>query len=246
MSEGVGVILQARMGSTRLPGKVLKLLGGMTLLEYILHRLESRRRSDPIVVATTTDTRNDAVADLCRRAATACFRGSEDDVLDRYYHAAVQYAADVVVRITADCPFIDPAVTDMTVNAYLHRTAPCDGATNTVRRTYPRGLDTEAFPIAVIRKVWEEAREPSAREHVTPYIYMHPERFTVTDVTQNEDLSHLRWTVDEEADLAFAREVYRRLYRPGAVFLMNDIVAVLTKNPALIAINAAVRQKTVS
>jgi spore coat polysaccharide biosynthesis protein SpsF (cytidylyltransferase family) len=227
-------IVQARMGSTRLPGKTLIDICGQPLLAHILHRVSHARRIQKLVVATTTLPSDDAIVALCGRLQIPSFRGSDGDVLDRYYQCARIYGAEVIVRITADDPFKDPEVIDLIITELLK--ANFDYVSNTIEPTYPEGLDIEVFSFAALERAWQEARLPSEREHVTPYIWKHPEIFKSANIRHRADLSHLRWTLDYEEDLRFTREVYARLHQKG-VFLMNDILALLQAEPELSKIN---------
>ncbi|HET6279925.1 MAG TPA: aminotransferase class III-fold pyridoxal phosphate-dependent enzyme [Polyangia bacterium] len=235
----VVAIIQARLGSRRLPGKVLLPLGAATMLEQVVARARRARRIDQVVVATTVSAKDDSVDALCRRAGIAVFRGSEDDVLDRYYHAAVAASADVIVRITSDCPFIDPVVIDRVVDEYLSRGF--DYVANNFRYTYPQGLDVEVFSFAALERAWREATLPAEREHVTPYIRSGA-RFRIGEVANPDDLSqrNLRWTVDEPADMEFARAVYARLDGGSNAFGMGEILALLAREPSLGAMNAGI------
>lgn len=227
-------IIQARMNATRLPGKVLLDICGKTLLEHIIERVKQSRFIDSLVLATTSNPRDRALIELARQIGINSYAGSEDDVLDRFYQAARLFGAEVIVRITADDPFKDPQVIDKIVDYFLkHR---LDYASNTIKPTYPEGLDVEVFSFAALEKAWRQASKPSEREHVTPYIWNHPEIFKLANIENAVDLSRLRWTLDYEEDLQFAREIYKRLYR-GNVFLMSDILALLKKEPELEKIN---------
>jgi spore coat polysaccharide biosynthesis protein SpsF len=177
-----------------------------------------------------------------RRARSDVFRGDETDVLDRYYQAARANGFDVVVRITSDCPLIDPGLIDRVVELVLDGDGRIDYAANTLRRTFPRGLDTQVAPFPALERIWREATSTFDRAHVFPYAYEHPEAFVLAGITNAVDLSGLRWTVDEEEDLAFVREVYRRLGRPDAPW--TEVAALVQSHPELTAINAAVCQKT--
>jgi glutamate-1-semialdehyde 2,1-aminomutase len=231
-------VIQARMGSTRLPGKVLEDVGGRPLLARVVERARRARRLDAVMVATTTAAADDAVAAWCAGAGVPCFRGSEEDVLDRYVGAAREADADVVVRLTADCPLLDPAVVDEVVAAY--HSEPCDYATNVLEPTYPDGLDTEVFSRAALERAAAEARLPSEREHVTPYIRNHPAQFRLRSVRGECDLSALRWTVDDPRDLELVRAVYARL--GDAEFGMSDVLALLDEQPELGAVNAGIER----
>lgn len=231
----IAAVIQARMGSSRLPGKVMKDIVGHPQLWHVVSRTGAAETLDSVVVATSGSETDDAIVALCEQSDIPVFRGSEDDVLDRYYCAAKWAGAEVVVRITADCPLIDPGVVDKVVSAYLE--GGCDYASNTIERTYPDGLDTEVFSFEALEAAWHEAELPSEREHVTPYIWKTPDVFRLRRVTQGEDLSYLRWTVDEPEDLEFVREVYRLLHLPGQTFFMEDVVRLLREHPELLEIN---------
>lgn len=203
------IIVQARMGSTRLPGKVLEHVEGVPMLALQIERLRRCRSADEIVIATTAAERDEPVVALAEELAVRWYRGSESDVLARYVGAARDAGADVIVRVTADCPLIDPAVTDRVIEALLGSGA--DYASNTQVRTYPRGLDTEVFHQDVLRRIDRMADSRPAREHVTYFInYDRPDLFVRESVEDSEDNSDLRWTVDEQADLDLVREIYAR------------------------------------
>jgi spore coat polysaccharide biosynthesis protein SpsF len=236
----VVAIIQARMGSSRLPGKVLADLGGRTMLERVIRRTGRAELVDRVVAATSKSAGDERIVHACRRLEVDCFRGPEDDVLDRYCQTAAAYGADVVVRITADCPFIDPAVIDRVIRAFL-RVRP-DYASNTLVRTWPRGLDTEVMSKAALERACCEADEPYERVHVTPYLYRHPEHFRLLAVQGPHDLGDLRWTVDSPADLDFAREIYRRLDNDDT-FSWRRVRRLLSESPFLAELNRHVRQK---
>ena len=226
--SAVVAIVQARMGSSRLPGKVLLDIAGAPMLWHVVQRARRATTLDRVLVATSTATADDAVATWCVTTGVECFRGSEPDVLDRYYQAATQAGADVVVRLTADCPLLDPAVIDRVVTCFL--TGSYDYVSNVAPPTFPDGLDTEVFYLAALQRAWQEAHKPSEREHVTPYLRQHPEFFRLGNVTHSTDLSALRWTVDEPADLAFVRAVYSS---EGTECGLDDICALLAHQPTL-------------
>jgi spore coat polysaccharide biosynthesis protein SpsF len=236
----VVAIIQARMGSTRLPGKVLVDVRGQPMLSYVVGRVRAAKTLDEVVVATTTKPADDVIVAFCRERGVEYFRGSEEDVLDRYYQAAREHAADAVVRITSDCPLIDPQIVDKTVRAFLAGVTP-DYASNTLVRTYPRGLDTEVMTFAALEVAWREARQPYQRTHVTPYIYENPGRFRILTVTGDRDYSAYRWTVDTPEDLELVRAVYDRLQGDG--FLMNDVLRLMEREPELAEINRLIAQK---
>ena len=223
-------IIQARMGSTRLPGKVLEDIGGKTMLARVVRRAQRAALLDQIVVATTVEQLDDVIADECGRLAVPVFRGEELDVLDRYYQAAEMYEAEAIVRITSDCPLIDPEIVDHVVYHFLGEGPDC--ASNTVIRTYPRGLDVSVMTMSALRCAWHEADESYQREHVTPYIYQNPDLFEILPVTGRMDYSGFRWTVDTVGDLEFVRALYSRLGN-NDTFNWRDALAVLARDPEL-------------
>lgn len=236
----VVAIVQARMGSTRLPGKVLQDIEGKTMLARVLERLRRSSLINEWLVATTDLPADDAIIAECRRLSVGVSRGDADDVLDRYYRAAQLAKADVVVRITSDCPLIDPAVTDKTITAFLE--AHPDFASNCIERTYPRGLDTEVMSFAALAKVWQVAHKRHEREHVTAYFYEHPAEFKMVSVTADADYSSHRWTVDTREDLEFVRAIYARL-KSQPEFSGRDVLVLVEREPQLIELNSSVEQK---
>jgi spore coat polysaccharide biosynthesis protein SpsF len=227
-------IIQARVSSSRLPGKVLEPILGVPLLARLLERVALCARIDKFIVATSTRADDDAIERLCAARGIECFRGSLDDVLDRYHQAAAPHGADHVVRLTGDCPLADADVIDQIVA--FHLDGSFDYTSNTIRPTYPDGLDTEVFRLTSLTQAWREARLPSEREHVTPYI-KNSGKFRTANFTAPVDLSHLRWTVDEAEDLVLVREIYKELYPRDPRFKMADICALLRRRPELEAVN---------
>jgi spore coat polysaccharide biosynthesis protein SpsF len=234
-------IIQARIGSTRLPGKVLVDLGGATVLARVVHRLERSQQITKMVVATTSVPADEVIVSECERLQVSCFRGSEDDVLDRYYQAARSYTADAVLRITSDCPLIDPELVDETVRVFRNEHA--DYASNVSPRTYPRGLDAEVMTSSALERAWREAREPYEREHVTPYLYEHPKSFRLASVRGDVDYSHYRWTLDTPGDLELLRAVYSRFHNRDD-FHWQDVIALMEREPELAELNSQVLQKS--
>lgn len=228
------------MGSTRLPGKVLEDLAGQSMLARVVNRVQRAANVDRVVVATSTSPADNPIVAESARLGVASYRGNEQDVLDRYYRTATHFGALVVVRITSDCPLIEPLIVDQVVAAFL--AARPDYASNTLQRTYPRGLDTEAVSMAALARAWAEAAEPYQRIHVTPYFYQNPELFTLLSVRQVRDDSQQRWTVDTAEDLAFVRQIYERL-GGGDEFHWQDVLDLLNREPRLMALNHDVRQK---
>ena len=240
----VVAIIQARMGSTRLPGKVLLDLAGAPVLARVVNRCRRAATLNDVVVATTTLAADDPIVALCRANNWPSFRGQEDDVLDRYYQAARQSRAEVVVRITSDCPLIDPEIIDLMVKTFLEPGA-LDYAGNSLPpRTFPRGLDVEVFSFEALARAWREDHNPAWREHVTPYIYRHPEKFRLHAVVNNPDLSLMRWTVDTAEDLAFVRKIYGYFGHDG--FSWREVLQLLERYPEWQEINRHVAQKEVA
>lgn len=235
-------IVQARMTSTRLPGKVLVDLDGAPMLAQQLRRLARAKMLDAIVIATTVNKTDDPLVDLARAEHVGVFRGDEHDVLGRYLGAARAQAADLVIRITADCPLIDPDVVDQVTARVLDPTDPCDYASNTITRSYPRGLDAEAFHRDVLERCARLATSQPAREHVTYFLHRErPDLFVTRQVTRATDASDLRWTVDTDEDLAMMRALYSELGAASAT--TDEIIAALRKRPDLIALNQHIAQK---
>jgi spore coat polysaccharide biosynthesis protein SpsF len=235
----ITIIIQARMGSTRLPGKVLMDLRGRTVLARVVGRLRRATRVDEIVVATTDCVADDAIVRECSRLGVSTFRGSEVDVLDRYYQAARLFAAGIVVRITSDCPVIDPQLVDETICIFHQQRG--DYASNAFPRTYPRGLDTEVFTIAALEQAWRDAREPYEREHVTPYFYEHPELFRLVSQRGQIDYSQYRWTLDTAEDLELLHTIYARF--DDGDFSWSDAIQLMEREPELAELNSHVVQK---
>ena len=235
-------IIQARTGSTRLPGKVLLPLLDAPLLVHVVRRVARASSVDATVVATTTMAGDDAIAELAAREGWLVSRGSEMDLLDRYLGAARAHDAERVIRITSDCPLIDPAVIDEVVAAL--ESADADYASNTLEpRTFPRGLDVEAMTMAALEAADRADHDPASREHATPYLYRHPERFRLAGVRLAEDLSAHRWTVDTPEDYELVRRIYDALGRDD--FGWREALAVVRANPGWSDLNRHVEQKRV-
>jgi len=224
------------MGSTRLPGKTLADICGKPLLAHVIQRVLASHLVREVVVATTPEPADVPIIRLSKEYGASTYVGSIEDVLDRFYQAARIAGAETIVRVTADDPFKDPAVIDEVVRRLLDDPS-LDYASNTLEPTYPEGLDIEAFTFSALERAWKEASLQSDREHVTPYIWRNPQDFRIASVRHSSDLSSLRWTIDYEPDLLFAREIYARLYR-GQVFLMPEILALLASEPCLADINS--------
>ncbi len=228
-------ILQARMSSTRLPGKVMKPILGLPMIERQIERLLRCKRIDQIVVATSNHQEDNIIKTLCNRIGIFCFRGDLENVLNRFYQAAKPYNPKHIIRLTGDCPLTDPVLIDELVDFYLERQ--CDYASNCQEPTLPDGLDAEIFSFIVLEQTWRAAILPSQLEHVTSFIRAHPERYKIGHYKYYKDLSNFRWTVDELEDLEFVRRVYERLYPSNPEFQTEDIVALLEREPELLEIN---------
>ena len=232
-------ILQARMSSSRLPGKILKLIVGKPMLSLQIERTMRARLIDQLVIATSTDKSDDPVEQLCRQLSVACFRGNLDNVLDRYYHAAKQYRPEIIVRLTGDCPLADPLVIDGAIQYFLDHGL--DYVTNCgSESTFPDGLDVEIFTFEALKTAWENAQLPSEKEHVTPYIRNRQDRFKTGIFKGKPDRSHMRWTVDEPKDFEFVSRIYQELYFANSEFDTSDILDLLNKKPELMNINASI------
>lgn len=233
-------IVQARMGSTRLPGKVLMDLGGEPVLCRVVNRLRRSTMLAEVVIATTTSKRDDVLLQACCERGFITFSGAEEDVLDRYYRAATTYEADAVVRVTSDCPLIDPALVDQVIQKFLATNA--DYASNVLVRTYPRGLDCEVFTASSLERVWRTAIERHRREHVTPFFYESPNLFRLASVAGERDYSQYRWTLDTPEDLRLIRAIYCSFDNRDD-FGWQDAIALMQRTPELHAMNAHVMQK---
>lgn len=228
-------VLQARVSSTRLPGKVLLPVLGEPMLLRQIERVRRSQFIDKLVVATSTDPSDDALESLCRSAGVECFRGSLLDVLDRFVQAARPHQPEHVVRLTGDCPLADPVVIDEVIKFHLEDGY--DYSSNTLEPTYPDGLDVEIMRYTVLEEIWRTAVLPSQREHVTLSIYQQPDRFRLGSFRAGNDLSRLRWTVDEPADYNLVCRIYEALYPVKPFFTTVDIVNFLDRNPELKSMN---------
>jgi spore coat polysaccharide biosynthesis protein SpsF len=253
---GTVAIVQARMQANRLPGKVLLSISGQPMLVRVAERARRAKLLDGVMVATTTDSSDDPIEILCQQRGYVCYRGSMQDVLDRYYQAARRVRAQVVVRLTADCPLIDPDLIDEVVAAFFGGQVPqseervdppWDFAANRLpppwQRTYPIGLDVEVCTFQALERAWREAGQPHQREHVMPYLYEQEGRFRVLVVNHDPDYGHLRWTVDTPEDLQLVRRVYASF--PGRDdFTWQEVLDLFARQPQLAQINANIPHKS--
>ncbi len=242
------VVVQARTGSSRLPGKILLPLAGRPLLQRMLERVRAARTPSAVVVATTQETTDDVVEAIAASAGVPCFRGDTRDLLDRHYRAGVAFGADVVVKIPSDCPLIDPAVIDRVIGEYAVHAGEIDFVTNLCPPTYPDGNDVEVLPLDVLETAWTEAAAPHQREHTTPFIWEHPERFRIRNIAWDAGLDYSathRWTIDYLEDYAFLAAVYEALWTESkTVFPLADILSLLEARPDIAALNACHAGKT--
>lgn len=237
------IIIQARMSSTRLAGKSLKIIQGLPVIAILVKRLKFMTHPATIVIATSEEDADDPIEAYCKEAAIEIFRGAEEDVLDRYLKAARKYSGDVIVRITGDCPLMDPRVVDQTLDYFLEHYPDFDYVSNTLKRTFPRGLDVEVFKRRALERAHSESYFTEEREHVTPYIWRHPEMFSQGNYLCKEDHSEHRWTLDTEEDFHLIKLILDELLPANPHFSMQDTLALMTKNPEWFLINAQIKQK---
>jgi spore coat polysaccharide biosynthesis protein SpsF len=239
-------IVQARMGSSRLPGKIMKNLCGKPVLWHVCNRLSYSEKIEEIVIATTKNKEDLIVEKFCKENNISYFRGSEKDVLLRYYEAAKLFNAEVVIRVTSDCPIIDPQIVDKMIEEFLlmNSSEICiDYLSNSLMRTFPRGLDVEIFTYQALEKANFGARKEYEREHVTPYIYQHPQIFSIRNFENQIDYSFHRWTLDTEEDYKLIKKIYEFLYSDNSLFFLHDVLNLFEKKPELKEINKHIKQK---
>ena len=236
----LGAIIQARMGSTRLPRKVVKKIEGKTVLEHVIERTKRIKNCKKVILAVPNTKENDILERIGKKCNISVFRGSEEDVLDRYYQAAKLFKIDSIVRITADCPLIDPEIAEKVINLYLKGNY--DYVSNTYPPTFPDGMDVEIFNFKSLKKAWKEAKLLSEREHVTSHITKNPKIFKIGNLVSEENLSHLRLTLDEKEDLILIRKIYKSLYNKNPFFGLKEIIKLFGKNPELIKINQKIKR----
>jgi spore coat polysaccharide biosynthesis protein SpsF (cytidylyltransferase family) len=238
----IAAVVQARMGSSRLPGKTLADIGGRPMLGRLVDRARLIPGVEQVIIATTEQPADKAILSFAEAEGLPASAGSETDVLDRVYGAASRFSVSVIVRVTPDCPMLDPEVSGRVLAEFSRLDGRVDYASNVHPPTFPDGLDTEVFSREALEIAWREARLASDREHVTPYIWRRPERFRLANVANASDLSVLRWTVDTAADLDFARAVYAALGGSGGGFGMDHVLQLLETRPELRLLNAGQRR----
>lgn len=236
----ITAIVQARMSSTRLPGKIMSTFSGNTLLGHIIERISYSKYISAIIVATTENAADDKLTEWLEANRVAYFRGSELDVLNRYYKAAKHVNAKHIARITSDDPFKDPHILDDVAQLYFEKSL--DFAYNNKPPSFAEGLDTEIFSFDALSRAERTATDPFEREHVTQHFYRNPEKFKQKNLTSPLDYSYLRWTIDTEEDLSMAKRVYETLYKQGEIFLAEDILSLIDKNPQIPLINQNVKR----
>lgn len=234
-------ILQARTGSSRLPNKVLYEIRGKTLLEIYIERVKHSRLIEKIVIATTTRSEDDVIEKISEKLEVDYFRGSENDLVNRYYQCAKKYHADIIVRLSSDNPFVDFRVLDRAVQIFKDNEV--DFVTNHFQPTYPEGLDVEVYSLHTLEKLWKEAKLLSEREHVFPYIQNHPDQFKIINFRQDNDYSHLRWVIDHKCDYQMTKVIYDYLYEKNPIFLQEDILELLGDHPEIAAMNSHIPRK---
>ncbi|MBM3702108.1 MAG: acylneuraminate cytidylyltransferase [Actinobacteria bacterium] len=233
-------IIQARIASARLPGKVMFDLEGETVLEQVIKRVKSSKMIDDIIIATTIKKADLKIVKICNNIGIKYFCGSEEDVLDRYYQAAKLFNPKQVARITSDCPLIDPKVIDKVIRLHLKEKA--DYTSNTLKEIFPDGEDVEIFTFETLNKAWRNAKLLSEREHVTPYIKKHPKIFKIRNLENDKNLSNKRWTLDNPEDYEFIKVIYKNLYVKNHLFGVEEILDFLNRNPDVERINEHIKR----
>jgi len=231
-------ILQARASSSRLPSKVLKPILGRPMLAHQLDRVRRARALDDLIVATSTDSSDDPIEVMCASEQVRCFRGSLDDVLDRFYQAALPERPRAIARLTGDCPLTDPSLIDRVVEFFHSDRFDIAGTSE----SYPDGIDVEVVRFDILEHAWRHATKPSDREHVTLFVHRQPDRFRVGRYPSDVDLSHMRWTVDEPQDFELVKRIYEALYPRNRAFTTKDILALLEAQPELLTLNRGIQR----
>ena len=237
MTKIIGII-QARLGSTRLPKKVMLDLAGRPVLWHIYNRLKKCTTLDEVVISTGEYINNKEICDFATANNLHLFVGNEKDLIDRLYKTALKYDADAIVRITGDCPLVDPNIVDMLVTEFIEKMKQFDIVTNVEKRTFPHGLDVEVISTKTLKKLWEEINELELREWFPFFIQKNPDMFKILNIENNNDFSKLRWTIDYLEDYEFLQKIYENLFTSQQIFYMQDIIDLLTKNPKLKEINS--------
>lgn len=241
MQPRVVTIVQARKGSSRLPGKVMMSVLGEPILFRQIERMQQARLIGTLVVATTREEKDDVIEELCHQHGWPCYRGDSNDLLDRHYQAAMLHQADAVVKIPSDCPLIDPAVIDRVIGYYLEHNGQYDFVSNLHPASYPDGNDVEIMSMDTLRAAWQQASRPMEREHTTPYIWENPDRFRLANLSWETGLDYSmshRFTLDYQEDYDFICRVYEELYPANPRFTLSDILCLLENKPEIYEINS--------
>ncbi len=231
------IIIQARTGSSRLPKKVLSKIQSKSMVWHVINRTKQVKNAKQIILATSTDSSDKVLVNIAKKEKILVFTGSENDVLDRYYNTSIKYNADPIIRITADCPLIDPKLISDMLNFFIEKKY--DFISNTLNPTFPDGLDISIFSFKALEHAWKKANLQSEREHVVPYIIKHKNYFKIFSYENSQNLSDLRWTVDEKNDLLFVRKIYK-LMHPKLTFSTHDILKKIEQRPELLKINSGI------
>lgn len=242
MKKRVNAIIEARMGSTRLPGKTLMPILGRPSIALLIERLRIARKIDNIILATTTNSEDNTIEKFCRDSGVACFRGSSEDVLGRVYNAAKRFSTDVVVEVTGDCPLLDPWLIDECIDIFAG--GGYDYLSNFIEQSYPPGIDVQIFTFAALDEMNKKAKSDKFREHVTLYILKHPDKFRMRNVTAPAELAYPDWhlELDEKKDYELIVKIYEKLYPENPRFTTADIIGLLKKNPGWLDINKDVKR----
>lgn len=245
MNQTFTAIIQARMNSTRLPGKAMKKIGDYPMLFHVIKQTLSSQYIDDVVIATTTSSKDKQIVDFCKTNDIKYFRGLTCDVLDRYYNCAKSFSLDHIIRISSDCPFIDPKIIDRVIEKFLKKKYHYVG--NNLEKlqncwknsicNFPQGMVVEISSFRTLEKAWKNAKKSSEREHVFPYVQFNPKIFQITNIKNKKNLSHIRCTVDEKSDLKFVREIWKRFPKSKKIIHMKDIENIVKKEPTLVLIN---------
>ena len=233
MLEKIGIILQARIGSTRFPGKVMELIDSKPVIAHVIDQVSHSKYGKNIVVATTQNKEDDKIEKYLRGKLIPVYRGSEKDCLDRYYQCAKLHNFKIIIRITCDNPLIDPILIDDGIEVFINNTY--DYVTNCKPRTFPQGTEVEIFSFTALENAWKCSKKSSEREHVTPYFYKNSEKFKIFNIENDTNLSNFRWTIDRKEDLDFVKIIYAKFKK--SPILMNDILKLIIDEPDLIKIN---------
>jgi len=237
MNKLIVAIIQARMGSSRLPNKVMKLIKGRPMLSYMIERLGFSKKINKIVIATSTSEKDDPIVDFCINENVLHYRGSEDDVLDRFYKTAKEFKAEIILRFTADCPLVDPVIIDELISLFIN-----EGNMDHMNtgHSFPEGADAEILSFSTLEKAWKDATLKTEREHVTTHIWSNPEKFNTKPFQYSRNLSKYRYTVDEEQDFKVVESIFNSLYKKNEIFFLEDIIEYLDSNPDVFKLNEGI------